>query len=404
MHVRSITIGIEATWPLGAAPLATAGRFLTAARRRFADEGLSVQTVRCATQPFPEVLGWRDAGSSPALARTMQDAARAEGIEYCSLGPVPAGRRDGAAEGFLAALPEMLCATETVFATAEIANRKVGFDFAAIAAAASTIRAVADGSEAGFGNLRFAAIANCPPNTPFFPASYHGGGPARFSIALEMADVAVAALTAADPAQADEALAAAVQQAVDVVEAVALDLERECGVAYEGVDLSPAPFPTRERSIGEAAERLGVAGFGSPGTLYAAALITRALRRVQARRCGFSGLMMPVLEDAVLAQRAAEGLFSVSEALLYSAVCGTGLDTVPLAGDVTAGQLQGILLDVAALSLALDKPLTARLMPVPGKKAGEPTEFDFPYFANSVAMPVHGQGAAALVRRALQGA
>jgi uncharacterized protein (UPF0210 family) len=97
-------------------------------------------------------------------------------------------------------------------------------------------------------------------------------------------------------------------------------------------------------------------------------------------------LMMPILEDATLAQRAAEGTLTIKDVLLYSAVCGTGLDTVPLPGDTRAEQIMPLLMDLCALSLRLDKPLTARLMPIPGKKAGEPTTFDFGFFANSKVM------------------
>ena len=86
------------------------------------------------------------------------------------------------------------------------------------------------------------------------------------------------------------------------------------------------------------------------------------------------------------------GAFSLSltvkDLLMYSAVCGTGLDTVPLPGTISSEALQALLLDLTALALRLDKPLTARLMPVPGKKAGEMTEFDFPFFANSRVMAV----------------
>jgi uncharacterized protein (UPF0210 family) len=96
--------------------------------------------------------------------------------------------------------------------------------------------------------------------------------------------------------------------------------------------------------------------------------------------------MLPVLEDAVLAERAAEGSLTVKDLLLYSAVCGTGLDTVPLPGDTSANQIAAVLLDLAALAVRLDKPLTARLMPIPGKKAGDPTNFNFDYFANSRVM------------------
>ena len=98
---------------------------------------------------------------------------------------------------------------------------------------------------------------------------------------------------------------------------------------------------------------------------------------------------MPTLEDSILAQRAAEGTLTVKDLLLYSAVCGTGLDTVPLAGDVSKEQIAALLLDIAALALRLSKPLTARLMPIPGKQTGDKTEFDFAFFANSRVMALN---------------
>ena len=52
------------------------------------------------------------------------------------------------------------------------------------------------------------------------------------------------------------------------------------------------------------------------------------------------------------------------------------------------------------LALRLDKPLTARLMPVPGAQAGDLTEFDFPYFANGRVLDVKGYGCQGLFERA----
>jgi len=125
---------------------------------------------------------------------------------------------------------------------------------------------------------------------------------------------------------------------------------------------------------------------GWHGSLASAAILTEAIDRADFPHTGFCGLMLPVLEDATLAKRAADGSLSVKDLLMFSAVCGTGLDTVPLPGSVSAEQLQAVLIDLASLALRLDKPLTARLMPVPGKKAGDETEFDFPFFANSKVM------------------
>jgi uncharacterized protein len=109
--------------------------------------------------------------------------------------------------------------------------------------------------------------------------------------------------------------------------------------------------------------------------------------------------MLPVLEDATLAARSLERTFSVNDLLLYSAVCGTGLDTVPLPGDTGEDELAGILLDVAALAFRLNKPLTARLMPIPGAKAGDVTDFDFPYFANGRVLDTKGRGCRCLFAR-----
>jgi uncharacterized protein (UPF0210 family) len=94
-----------------------------------------------------------------------------------------------------------------------------------------------------------------------------------------------------------------------------------------------------------------------------------------------------------MAQRSAENLYTLDSLLLYSAVCGTGLDTVPLPGDVTVDELAAILLDMATLAVVANKPLTARLMPIPGKQAGEVTDFDFPYFANARILDVRRHGA-----------
>jgi uncharacterized protein (UPF0210 family) len=120
--------------------------------------------------------------------------------------------------------------------------------------------------------------------------------------------------------------------------------------------------------------------------LAAAAFIADTLDRGTWPRAGFNGLMLPVLEDSTLAERTSQGILTIKDLLLYSAVCGTGLDTIPLPGDATEEQLTALLLDVAVLSIRLGKPLTARLMPIPGKSAGDPTDFHFDYFTNGSVM------------------
>jgi uncharacterized protein (UPF0210 family) len=135
-------------------------------------------------------------------------------------------------------------------------------------------------------------------------------------------------------------------------------------------------------------ELLGVSRVGESGTLAAAAFIADTLDRGTWLRSGFNGLMLPVLEDSILAKRSIEQTLTLKDLLLYSSVCGIGLDTVPLPGAISQENIYAILLDVAALSIRLNKPLTARLMPVPGLEAGQKTSFDFAFFENGAALDI----------------
>jgi len=134
---------------------------------------------------------------------------------------------------------------------------------------------------------------------------------------------------------------------------------------------------------------------GLAGTLACAAILTESLDRASFTRTGFNGLMLPVLEDTILSDRAAMGILTIRDLLMCSAVCGTGLDTIPIPGDTPSDHIAALLLDLATLALRLNKPLTARLMPVPGKSAGDTTNFSFSYFSNSrilslPALPLQG--------------
>jgi uncharacterized protein (UPF0210 family) len=89
------------------------------------------------------------------------------------------------------------------------------------------------------------------------------------------------------------------------------------------------------------------------------------------------------LEDKHLAERWAEGTYNTDDLLAYSSVCGTGLDTIPLPGDVSEEQIARILGDVASLAWKWHKPLSARLLPVKGLKAGDKTQFNDEFLFNT---------------------
>lgn len=398
MRIRSVTIGANVSYPVEVDSFRAFGQFAAQARALFEDAGLEVQTVRLATQPFPEILRDEGPAATVGFARELEGVCQAHAIDYCSIGPVVATSPE-ADLAYVDAIPAVIRETEVAFASALVASPASGVNLAAITRAAGVIADVARTTPDGFGNLRFAVLANCGPGSPFFPAAFHQGPGPAFSVATEAADLAVDAFARATTLEeARRNLRTTVEETARAIEGVCHALEAESGFRFGGIDFSPAPYPEVARSIGHAIEKLGVDVFGGNGTLFAVAFIKRVLREAQFPHCGFSGLLLPVLEDRTLAQRSAEDLYTLDSLLLYSTVCGTGLDTVPLPGDVSVEELAAILLDVATLALIADKPLTARLMPIPGKRAGDVTDFDFPYFSNARILGTRGRGAARILQ------
>ncbi len=388
MKIRSITAFVNLTLTEPELALAQAANFLHSAAPRFEGAGLEVQTCRVASQPFPRILAPTGPGLAVAYAQRVQDIARSYGIDYVALGPVHAEDDPD----FVDAIPDIIAATESLFCSISIADPGRGIDLALVRQAADVIRRVSTLTDDGLSNLFLAATANCPPGAPFFPVAYHElGEPMHFALAMQAADLAVEAFTgASDVTDAQERLAQRITAAAAELTTLAESLAEEFDIHFSGIDFSLAPFPEEASSLGGAMERLGVT-LGGSGAPAAASVIMSAMDAAQFRRAGFNGLMLPVLEDSVLAARAGEGQLNVTDLLLYSAICGTGLDTLPLPGDISPEALAGILLDVAALALRLDKPLTARLMPLPGKMAGDDTGLEsFAYFAPGRVMAAPG--------------
>jgi hypothetical protein len=397
MKVRSVTYFLPLTYPFDRRSIAAAGRFLQSARRVLLDAGLETQTVRLATPPFTQVLADPQAARAVDMALSLEAACAEQDIAYVSIGPAVMDT-PAAPLAPIERLVDVLSATQSVFATVAAASATWGINLEALQASAEVIRQVAQSTPDAFGTLRFAVLANCPPGSPFFPAAYHDGGPPRFAFATQAADLAVSAFRQArDLEEARRNLVEAVQTAAHRLTAAAGRLAQEHGLLFGGIDFSLAPYPDQATSLGAAVEHLGIDRFGGSGTLFAAAFITRCLRQASFPSCGYSGLMFPVLEDSVLAARADEGTYGTDSLLLYSTVCGAGLDTLPLPGDVGVDELAAMLLDVATVAVTLNKPLSARLMPVPGLSADQRTAFDFEYFANARVLPVKSSGISRLL-------
>jgi uncharacterized protein len=381
--IRAVTAFINLDPAQYQQQVADALKMLRRAQTIFESRGYEVESIRISTQPFPQYTQGMTAEQAVAFFKHY-DALAAKEKFAAAIGPAMLNAGDNDSQADL--LAEILANGNHLNASLVVAGED-GVHWGAVGAAARVMKKLEGSTPHGIGNFSFSAIAMVPPLTPFYPGSYHTGFGHQFAIALQSANVVAAAFKDAPD------LAVARQRLTDSLAASAFDIERlagrvdqDTGWTYMGIDLSPAPL--KDVSIGAAIENLTTQPFGTSGTLTAAATITAAIKEIKVKQTGYSGLMLPIMEDTRLAQRWSEGRVSLDGLLSYSAVCGTGLDTIPLPGDITAEQLSLIIGDMASLAYKWHKPLSARLLPIAGKGPGEMTELDDPFLVNAKLQPL----------------
>jgi uncharacterized protein (UPF0210 family) len=360
--------------------------FLSRVRDAVKAAGYEVAGIRISTQPFPEYTRTLSRTDALAVLRGIGDLAGTLRFGP-NIGPAMLTDTDDTAPADL--LTDILSAPDNRLNANIVVAGEDGIHWAAVRQAARIIKTVGERSPHGQGNFNFAAIAMLKPYGPFYPGAWHpGGGPRSFAIGLEAASVVMDVFEREhDPRTAGKILTEALAVHARAVEGAAIKAAAGSGWTYAGID--PTPAPGGQVSIGAAIESFTGAPFGSPGTETAAGIITRAVKDVPVKQTGYSGLMIPVLEETVLTRRWTEGTYGLDSILAYSAVCAGGVDTVPLPGDTSEAAIARIVGDVATLAFKWNKPLAARLLPAPGKNAGEMTEFSGA-LSNAIIQPLPG--------------
>jgi uncharacterized protein len=382
--IRAITFFLNLDRAEYQGQIAEAYKSLRFARTIFESRGYVVQNLQIATQPFPEYT--RDLSAAQALEFFQKlDALAATDHIRISIGPAMYHVRDSESQADL--LASVLLNTKFLSGSLMVAD-KDGLHNNAARAAARIIRKLSENTPNSEGDLRFAALAMVAPLTPSFPAAYVDGFGHQFAIALQSADVVASAANGAPDADAaqhrlTDALAA---EAFDV-DADAGRVDGETGWAYVGIDLSPEP--SKDDSIGAALEALSGHQAGSPEAIAAAKIISAAIKNVSLKQVGFGAVPVAILADRRLAQRYSEGHFTIDTLLDYFSAGSTGLDAVPLPGDVTDSQLELIIVNAASQAYRSRKPLELRLVPVAGKLAGDRTDFGDPLLANVTLQPLN---------------
>jgi len=374
--------------------------------------GYEVQTVRIATNPFGEWLttqqlvddndSSKNDTSPPTQKKLKVDDVQerlkqfdsmleAKNIQFCSVGP------STDPNDTIKICPIIVASSGKFSCSAKI---NAG-DIDASHAAAQCMKKIstlgddetsADNShvKGGLGNFRFCA-ASCIECVPFFPgarATSDDNHSFSFAIGLENGGFACDLLKEAkNIGNIKHVFDTRMREELLSIQDVCTKFEKEnTSIEYLGIDTSFNPSLDEGGSVAEAIESLEQVreDFGGTGTLSAAAAITTSLQSIKdIKTTGYSGLMLPVLEDQRLAELANTDGLTIQQLLCISSVCGVGIDTVPIPGNVSEDNLSSLLLDVAALACRWNKPLSCRVFPVPGKNAGEMTTFNSPYMVNS---------------------
>lgn len=310
-----------------------------------------VQTIRAACRP--DMLY----GENISVFRDLNSICGENGIDFfsCGFSSDPNNMKH---------IPEFISETERLFmSTACISKGTVSEE--AVNASAKIILELADVEN---GNLRFCAGASIKPNTPFFPASFAGNE--GFAIGLEAGDVLLEAFSS----DADDKLALFREMFSVHVERINLLMSGIKG--YFGIDTSMAPGIEPSASVAEAYKAYLNAPFGSRGTKELTGKVNAILKSFEGHQ-GYSGLMFPVMEDTGLAGGMEN--YTINDLIDYSTACGCGLDTIPVPGTATVEQIAYLIKRTAVNALTFNKPLSVRVMPVKGRRAGEIALSSSPY-------------------------
>ncbi|MCK4429317.1 MAG: DUF711 family protein, partial [Candidatus Aenigmarchaeota archaeon] len=320
MKIRTITTGFSLKYPLEEKEFKALAEFTNHSKEVFEKEGYEVQTIRTSTQPWEEYF--ESEGQIIALAKKLEELTKKYNLDFFSMGTTHESKN-------IPIIYNLLKNTSNCFCTVAVCDdREINYESAR--QTAKLMKKLAELEPEGFANFRLSALFNTKPGSPFYPMAYHKGK-TSFAIGTENSDMICKAFSkAGNIEEAREILKEMLTEEYKKIESVAEKISKEEGIKYDGIDVSIAPSTSPDESIAYGFEKLGLGKFGEPGTLAIAKAVTTAIKNIDVKKCGYSGLMLPVLEDYGLTKRNEKKAFNISNILLYSAVCGTGLDTIPV--------------------------------------------------------------------------
>jgi uncharacterized protein (UPF0210 family) len=377
-----------------------------------AEYSIPVVNKRIAVSPVANVGAGFEAAGFVEIARTLDEAAAAVGVDF--LGGFSADVSGGLASGdreLIAAIPEALTCTQKICASINVGTTRAGINMDAVVLLGQTVKDLAERSrqQGGFAAAKFVIFTNQPGDNPFMAGAVHGLGQPEVVINVGVSGPGVIARALERRIAQDGRENLGLHDLAEEIKRTAFRVTRcgeligrrvakVLGVPFGVVDLSLAPTPNVGDSVGEIIQILGVDAVGAPGSTAIVALLNDAVKKGGAFASqsvgGLSGAFIPVCEDQVLADAVRDDSLVLEKLEAMTSVCSVGLDMIAIPGSVDAATISAIIADEMAIGMINNKTTAVRLIPVPGKEAGEFVSFGG-LFGESAIAPVRNAGKSA---------
>jgi uncharacterized protein (UPF0210 family) len=419
LDVRTVTMGVDLGPCASPNPMVLcdrirdrllkfAGRLKAVCREVEARYGIPIVNRRLAVSPIASVAAGHTPEGFLMVARTLDEVVAEVGVDL--VGGFSALVQKGWTEGarrLIGVLPEVLSTTERVCASVNVGSTAAGINMDAILALGRVLKDTAERTRGhdGFGCAKLVIFANAPADNPFMAGAFHGGGEPDCVVNIGVSGPGVVKAAVEDlvknsphpPTLGEiaEEIKSTAFRVTRVGELIGREVASRLGVAFGIVDLSLAPTPQVGDSVGEILQAMGVVRIGAPGSTAALALLNDAVKKggsfASSSVGGLSGAFVAVSEDAALAQAVEAGDLTLAKLEAMTSVCSVGLDMIAVPGDTDAETLAALIADEVAIGVINHKTTAVRVIPVPGKSAGDKAVFGG-LFGETAIIPIHAAG------------
>ena len=349
-------------------------------------------------------------GDPRPIARWLDKAAHEMGVNF--LGGYSALMQKGATqadERLLQSIPEVMAETERLCSSVNIGSTRAGINMNAVREMGEIIKKTADitAAQDGLGCAKLVVFCNAVEDNPFMAGAFCGVGEPECAINVGVSGPGVVK-TALEQVKGQpfdvvaETIKRTAFKITRVGQLVAREASQRLNISFGIVDLSLAPTPARGDSVAHILTEMGLEMAGAPGTTAALALLNDAVKKggVMASNHvgGLSGAFIPVSEDIGMIEAAAAGALTLEKLEAMTCVCSVGLDMIAIPGNTSAAAISGIIADEAAIGMINNKTTAVRVIPAPGKKAGDMVEFGG-LLGYAPVMPVNNCGNAEFIAR-----